>query len=373
MKSYIVVGGGILGASTAYHLAISGASVTLVDRSDQGQATNAGAGIICPWLSEGRSEAWHVLGRKAAKYYPTLIDELGKIGEVKTGYVRLGAMSIHTDASELTKIEEQAWKRKESAPEIGDITRLSSQETKAMFPPLADGYEAIYVSGGAQVDGKLLRDSLIRAAQKEGAKIIKGNASLLQEGNQVIGVKIGAESFHADDVIVTSGAWSRELLAPLHTSFQVKPQKGQIVHLRMKNTDNQDWPVILPPSDYYMLNFGKGHVVVGATREDNKGFDYRVTASGMQEVLNVALTLAPGLANSEIIDTRIGFRPFTPNCLPVIGSVPHLKGLLIADGLGATGLTLGPYLGSQLANLALGRKVDVNLSDYSVSKALINY
>lgn len=50
MKTYIVVGGGILGASTAYHLAKAGVRVTLVDRQDLGQATDAAAGIICPWL-----------------------------------------------------------------------------------------------------------------------------------------------------------------------------------------------------------------------------------------------------------------------------------------------------------------------------------
>lgn len=51
MKTYIVIGAGILGASTAYHLAKAGVRVTLVDRQDLGQATNAAAGIVCPWLS----------------------------------------------------------------------------------------------------------------------------------------------------------------------------------------------------------------------------------------------------------------------------------------------------------------------------------
>lgn len=59
MKSYIVVGAGILGASTAYHLAKAGANVTIVDRQQVGQATDAAAGIVCPWLSQRRNKAWY--------------------------------------------------------------------------------------------------------------------------------------------------------------------------------------------------------------------------------------------------------------------------------------------------------------------------
>lgn len=63
MKSYIIVGAGILGASTAYHLAKAGVNVTLVDRQDLGQATDAAAGIVCPWLSQRRNQAWYKIAK----------------------------------------------------------------------------------------------------------------------------------------------------------------------------------------------------------------------------------------------------------------------------------------------------------------------
>lgn len=69
MQTYIVVGAGILGASTAYHLAKAGAQVTLVDRQDLGQATDAAAGIICPWLTQRRNKAWYQLAKNGAKFY----------------------------------------------------------------------------------------------------------------------------------------------------------------------------------------------------------------------------------------------------------------------------------------------------------------
>lgn len=63
MKSYIIVGAGILGASTAYHLAKPGARVTVIDRKEPGQATDAAAGIVCPWLSQRRNQDWYHLAK----------------------------------------------------------------------------------------------------------------------------------------------------------------------------------------------------------------------------------------------------------------------------------------------------------------------
>ena len=80
MKKVIVIGAGILGASTAYHLAKSGAEVLLVDRKDTGQATDAAAGIICPWLSQRRNQDWYQLAKAGARYYPGLIAELERDG-----------------------------------------------------------------------------------------------------------------------------------------------------------------------------------------------------------------------------------------------------------------------------------------------------
>ena len=130
MKSYIVVGSGILGASTAYHLAKAGANVTIVHRQQLGQATDAGAGIVCPWLSRRRNKAWYKIVKGGARYYSSLIQQLEEDGETDTGYNRVGAISLHTDEKKLDRMEERAYKRREDAPEIGEITRLSAEETK---------------------------------------------------------------------------------------------------------------------------------------------------------------------------------------------------------------------------------------------------
>ncbi|AOK88342.1 NAD(P)/FAD-dependent oxidoreductase [Paenibacillus polymyxa] len=372
MKKVIVIGSGILGASTAYHLAKMGANVIIVDRKDKGQATDAAAGIICPWLSQRRNQAWYQLAKAGARFYPGLIEELKSEGETETGYAQVGALSIHDDLEKIKKMETRAHLRQADAPEIGEITRLNEKETHERFPLLVEGYHSVHISGAARIDGRALRDALVRSAQKNGAVLIQGNATLQYESDHVTGVVVGAQSFSSDKVIVCAGAWANQLLLPLGIHFKVSYQKAQIMHLQVPNRqDTGTWPVVIPPSDQYLLAFDKQKIVIGATHENEiEGYDTRVTAGGMQEILDKGLELAPDLANSTFQEVRVGFRPFTPGFLPVIGAVPGWDGLIAANGLGASGLTMGPFIGNQLAKLALGMNVDIDINDYDIRKAI---
>jgi D-amino-acid dehydrogenase len=370
VQTYIIVGAGILGASTAFHLAKAGAQVTLVDRQDRGQATDAAAGIICPWLSQRRNQVWYQLVKGGARFFTTLIKELEAVGETDTGYKRVGAVLLHTEEKKLDQIVERAHKRRQDAPEIGEITRLTPAETKKLFPPLSEKYGSVHISGAARVNGRALRNSLVNASRKYGAHFLQGDASLVHKENRIFGIQIEERILQADQVIVTAGAWANELLLPLGLRFLVRFQKGQIAHLHLPDADTESWPVVMPPNDQYILTFEGGRVVVGATHENETGFDCRVTAGGMHEVLDKALSIAPGLAECTMLETRVGFRPFTPGFLPVIGAVPGYEGLFVANGLGASGLTAGPYLGSELAKLALGMPTEIDIRNYDVAGAI---
>ncbi|WP_124070722.1 NAD(P)/FAD-dependent oxidoreductase [Filibacter tadaridae] len=371
MKQYIIIGAGILGASTAYHLAKAGAGVTVIDRQEPGRATDAAAGIICPWLSQRRNKAWYSLAKSGAAYYGSLIRQLEADGETNTGYAQVGAISLHTDIEKLRKMEERAVKRCEDAPEIGSVHTLDPIETAKLFPPLASDYASVHISGAARVNGRDLRQSLVNAAGKHGATFIYGNASLVFTDQEVTGVKVGDELYAADRVILTAGAWAAELLAPAGIHLKISGQKAQIVHLQLENSQTHKWPVVMPPADQYILAFDDGRIVVGATHEDDKEFNLNVTAGGLHEILDKALAVAPGLAEAEFVETRVGFRPFTPGFLPIIGKVPGFDNLLLANGLGASGLTVGPFLGSQLAKLALEEQVDINLELYKIAGAIV--
>ena len=372
MAKIIVIGAGILGASTAYRLAKLGAEVQVIDRQDPGQATQAAAGIICPWVSQRRNRTWYRLALAGARFYPELIRELEAEGETRTGYARVGALSLHTERNKLDKLEERAGQRKPEAPEMGEIIRLDEPSTQAAFPPLNEGYESVKISGAARVDGRELRDALLRSAVNHGARLAYGNAELVAEAGRMSGVKVGADTYGADKVIICAGAWAAQLLAPVGIRLGVSYQKAQIIHLQLPHTrDTGSWPVVMPPSTQYILAFEDGRIVIGATHEnDPDGYDTRVTAGGMQEVLNKALEVAGALEGAELLEVRVGFRPFTPGFLPVLGSVPGWDGLLLGNGLGSSGLTAGPWIGTQLAKLTHGMEPDMPLEDYAVSQAL---
>ncbi|RDW17568.1 FAD-dependent oxidoreductase [Oceanobacillus arenosus] len=368
-KKIIIIGSGILGASTAYFLAKQGAEVVIIDRKQKGQATDAAAGIVCPWISQRRNKAWYRLAKNGAGLYPDLIDQLAKDGEADTGYSRVGAISLHTDENKLIAIRDRALKRLEDAPEIGEVTLLDVEQTRSLFPILSDAYRSVHISGAARVDGRKLRDSLLRAAAKHGASTIIGDASLVGVGNKIIGVSVNDTTIVADTVIAAAGAWMNELFEPLDISFDVTPQKAQIMHVQLPNVDTSNWPVVMPPSSQYMLAFDD-RIVIGTTHENDTGFDTRVTVGAAHEIIGHAMEIAPGLSNATILETRVGFRPFTPGFLPVIGALPGYDGLYLANGLGSSGLTMGPFIGKQLANLALGNELEIDLADYIVAGAI---
>lgn len=370
MTEYLVIGAGILGASTAYHLAKAGATVTVVDKVHSGQATDAAAGIVCPWLSQRRNKKWYYLAKEGAKYYQSLMNQLAEDGEVDTGYKQVGAISIRQEEDKLDAMLERALQRREEAPEIGALTKLTPQQTKLLFPPLEDSFGAIHVEGAARVNGRKLRHSLLRGAQHYGASFIEGEVSLklIQPS---ISVSLDGKPFDADHIIITAGVWAKALLKPLGIHFQVEAQKAQIMHLYLPNTDTSKWPVVIPPSDHYLVAYDDSRIIAGATHENGLPIHHNhVTPAGIQELVNKALHIAPGLAQSTVLETRVGFRPSTPGYLPVIGKIPGFAHCFIANGLGSSGLTTGPFVGQQLAKLALGEAMLIDPNDYPVTDAI---
>lgn len=363
-----VVGAGVLGASAAFHLTLAGAEVVVADQGHAGRATAAGAGIVSPWSSGRIDPDWHRIADGGARYYPELVQLLAESGEADAGYRKVGALSVAADGRELDGVEQAIRARRAEAPEAGEVTRLSPAAARKLFPPLHPAFAAVLVSGGARVDGQSLATALRRAAERRGARFRTGAAGLLARNGRVAGMRVGSEAIEADCVVVAAGAWAPELLESVGVPLAVAPQRGQIVHLRLEGADTGDWPIVLPPGSHYLLAFGGSRVVVGATRETGSGFDHRVTAAGQAEVLNEALAVAPGLGPATLLETRVGFRPVGPDLKPMLGRVAGLDRLVIGNGLGASGLTIGPFAGRLLAQLVLGQAPELDLAAYDPTR-----
>ncbi len=363
----IVIGGGIMGAGTAYHLARKGAKVLVIERADKGRATSAGAGIICPWLDRECSDAFYQLAYRAAAYYNELVPALAEDGELDISYRKTGAMLLSSDADTLDKAEVLLRSRAGAAPDVGTISRLTPKQAQGLFPALNNEMSALHVSGGARLNGRLLAESFERASIRHGAAWQRGHADLIREGERITAVSVDGETISCDAVVVAAGAWAPELLQPLGVPLAVQPQRGQIVHLSLPGVQTSSWPVLLPAeNDNYLLAFDDSRVVVGATRETGSGFDYRITADGIRDVLTEALRVAPGLAGATLLETRVGFRPMSSTSGPLLGPAPNLGGLFIANGMGATGLTLGAFSTKLLAAQILGEPASPLIEPFKI-------
>jgi D-amino-acid dehydrogenase len=231
------------------------------------------------------------------------------------------------------------------------------------FPALRADLPGLFVGGVGRVDGRLLQAALLRAAARYGARRLSGTARLVTAGSRVTGVEIDGEVHGAHAVVVAAGAWTSSLCSPLGVSVPVVPQRGQIAHLVLSDVDTSGWPVIRSTRDHYILAFPGGRIVAGATRESGTGFDYRQTAAGVHKILGDALRVAPGLADATLESVRIGFRPLSTTGRPILGS--PMDGLVVATGLGASGLTLAPLTGTIAADLALGRPAPFSLAPFT--------
>jgi D-amino-acid dehydrogenase len=361
----IVVGSGVVGASCGYAASRLGAEVVLADAAIPGQATAAGAGIVCPWWSQTDDPVWYEFGCQSGRYYPDFVTELAAAGEADVGYRQVGALILVDSEQRQREACQLLLSRRAAEPQLADVTAVSGAEASRLFPPLRPDSVAVHIGGCSRVDGRLLAASLVRAAAAGGATIAPGRAQLVCRSGRAVGVSIDGQLTEADAVIAATGAWTSAFLEPAGVTVAVTPQRGQITHISLQPADTSRWPVVMPDrSGHYLLAFDDSRVVAGATRETGAGFDYRVTPGGLAEILEQALAVAPGLAAGRYLETRVGFRPIGPDIRPLLGPVSGVDGLVVATGLGATGLTMGPYAGAIAARVALGEPPGVDLTPF---------
>jgi D-amino-acid dehydrogenase len=339
-----VVGGGLVGAATAYELGLRGVRTLLVDRADAGRATDAGAGILSPATTKRDDPHWVELVQAAGEHYDQLIPRL--VGE--TGWARCGILQLATRESDVPAWEWVA----DRAP---GATEIGADDARAMVPVLGEVVRALHHPAAARVDGRSMCAALLHTAAREH------------------GVDVRAESVDdvralpADAIVIAGGAWTGRVAEQLGVTLPVGPRRGQIVHLGVDGHDTGSWPIVQPVFGYYMVPWADARVAVGATMED-AGFAAEVTAGGVHDVLRETLRVLPGLASATLREVRVGLRPVSIDDMPILGALPGLPNVFVATGHGANGLLLGPVSGALVADLVCGRPPALDLEPFGVSR-----
>lgn len=364
-KEIAVVGAGIVGATASYYLARAGYQVTIFDEGI-GQATAAAAGIICPWLSRRRNKKWYRLVSEGAAFYRQLMSDLDSDGFPTDAYKQCGTIILGNKPGYIQEVHDRAVERRKAAPMIGTIKILAGEELKGIIPPLVPMDNALFVGGGARVDGQALTQVLLQAALSFGGCIHNEHITL-SKNKEAFSVNTlnGAVSF--DAVILAVGAWLPQALEPLGYTVDVRGQKGQLLVLQTDSPDAKDYPVVMPQGEIDLLPFEGGRVIVGASHENDKGYDLEPDPSILTPMLGQAIALIPSLKNADLADVRVGTRAYTSDFSPFFGTVPGLEQCYTASGLGSSGLTSGPLIGYSLAQMIQSKQTSLDEADYSTN------
>ena len=357
MKKVAIIGAGIVGATAAYYLSKeSELEVTVFDHG-QGQATKAAAGIISPWFSKRRNKAWYKMARLGADFYVDLLADLEKSGQEIDFYQRSGVCLLKKDETKLEEFYQLALQRREESPLIGQLAILDPASANELFPDLQGFDRLLYASGGARVDGQLLVTCLLEASQ---VKLVKEKVTLTPLAS---GYQIDEEVF--EQVILATGAWLWDLLEPLGYAVDVRPQKGQLRDYQLAQ-DMEAYPVVMPEGEWDLIPFAGGKLSLGATHENDMGFDLTVDETLLKQMEEAALSHYPTLAEAKSSSGRVGIRAYTSDFSPFFGQVPDLEGVYAASGLGSSGLTTGPIIGYHLAQLVQDKELILDPVNYPI-------
>ena len=359
MKKVAIVGAGIVGATAAYYLSKEADIEVTVFDNGSGQATKAAAGIISPWFSKRRNKAWYKMARLGADFYVDLLTDLEKSGQKIDFYQRSGVFLLKKDDSKLEELYDLALQRRDESPLIGELAILDQRSASELFPGLKGFERLLYASGGARVDGQFLVSRLLEASQ---VKVVKKEVSLTPLAP---GYQIDHQIF--DQVILSTGAWLGNILEPLGYAVDVRPQKGQLRDYQVPQ-DMGAFPVVMPEGEWDLIPFSGGKLSLGATHENDMGFDLAVDENLLQQMAEVASSFYPSLKEALISGERVGIRAYTSDFSPFFGQVPDLSNVYAASGLGSSGLTTGPIIGYHLAQMLQGRSGVLDPADYPTER-----
>ena len=338
----IVVGGGIVGCMTAMALVQRGCSVTIVERNvvaaqTSGEASWAGGGILLPLLPWMYTEAVNVLTNNGASAYKALSQQLQHETGIDCDFDQSGMLLLpNFDARSA-----QTWCANNQLP-------LQAVKAAAFGVQSSNGDDALWLPTVCQIRPPYLMQALRQW-------LVQNNVTLL-ERTELMPLKqtpvlnewqaVTGQTLTADQFVVTSGAWSFELLKETTAKLNIKPMRGQILLYQPKKNLEQ----IVYKEGFYMIPRRDGYLLAGSTLED-VGFDVRTTDAVRDEISAKVHGIMPELKGMPIIKHWSGLRPGTPDNLPTIAAHPSIQNLYLNTGHFRYGLTMAPASAERVAAL----------------------
>ncbi|KJH76952.1 MULTISPECIES: glycine oxidase ThiO [Pseudomonas] len=354
----VIVGGGVIGLLTAFNLASEVQSVVLLDRSNVGQeASWAGGGIVSPLYPWRYSPAVTALAHWSQDFYPQLGARLFAATGVDPEVHTTGLYWLDLD----DEAEALAWALREHRP----LRAVDLSAVHDAVPVLGPGFSrAIYMADVANVRNPRLVKSLKAALLALPNVTVHEQCEVrefIREGEQVVGVRTSAGAIAADQVVLTAGAWSGDLLKTLGLELPVEPVKGQMI---LYKCAADFLPSMVLAKGRYAIPRRDGHILIGSTLE-HEGFDKTPTETALQSLKASAVELIPALADAEVVGHWAGLRPGSPEGIPYIGQVPGFEGLWLNCGHYRNGLVLAPASCQLFADVMLGREPIIDPAPYA--------
>ena len=372
----VVIGGGVVGTSVAFHLSRLGAKkVLLLERETIGSGTTAqSSGILRTHYSvrenvELAKRSWDVFNDFAAY----VGDAEASCGLVRCGYLISAAAGDKLEPLRASLAEQEAQ---------GIRLEVLSRAQASELLPIASFDDAALIGfepDAGFADAYLVATSFARSARRGGVTIREGVCAnrLLLDGARVIGVATSTGNVACATVLSTQNIWTRELAAWVDRAMPVVPERHAVLALECETAPYTfAMPVfkdLASPGMLYCRSYGGRQMLVSEglvgerlaatdTEQADVPLDY-VAAVGEQVAARFPAYEAAGLASSWT-----GVYDVTPDWNPVLGRLPGIDGLVMGFGFSGHGFKLSPTVGRVLAQEALGLPTDVSLAPYSIER-----
>jgi glycine oxidase len=364
----VVIGGGLIGTSISWRLRQAGLDVAVVVGERSAAASGVAAGMLAP-VTETTFTERRLLDLNLASLtrYADFVAELESASDLQTGLRRTPNLSVAYDADDAGRLATFAG----FLARVGHpAERLTSRESRRHEPLLAPTIRSgLLVEGDWSCDNRLLWRALIKAAHRMGVRELPGFVHRVTSSNGVVtGVELADGSrIGAGWVVLANGAWAAQIDGV--PDLPVRPVKGQIVRLDPGRLPGPSLTIraYVRGAEIYLVPRESGReVVLGATVEE-LGFDHRVTAGAVYELLRDGRTVMPMSAEYALAETSVGWRPGTPDNAPILGRC-DMEGLVLATGHYRNGVLLTPITADVISTLIMSGELDSVAAPFTLDR-----